>query len=71
MYDGDLKSIWVPDREEAIKKSIELIGQDSNKCASICHNIGVHYVCLKKSMTTRPYELAKHGICETIFFRDS
>jgi hypothetical protein len=55
MFGGGIQSVITPNREEAIKKAIELIGEDATKCVSLCKFMDIYYVYLKHFIDCCPF----------------
>ncbi len=55
MFGGGIRYVITPNREEAIKKAIELIDGDATKCVSLCNFMGIYYVYLKHFIDCCPF----------------
>ncbi len=69
MFDGDIRSFTCRTREEAILKAIELIGDDSAKCATICKRYRSYTVYFKDVMSSQPADNDNNGTCQTLFLK--
>jgi hypothetical protein len=74
MYGGDIRNFTFRTREDAIRKAIELVGDDSTKCVTICKRYRTFDAYFKEIMSCQPmdYELYDNdGICQTLFLKTS
>ena len=68
MYGGDIKHVEnLNSFHSALEKAIQLIGEDTNKCATILENHKFH-VYLKEISKTEPANYkSQNQICSTVF----